>query len=287
MDELHRYALSWFEERAGEVVPWPDPLQPTGLLLAQRAKGIHKPAGWHHALSVRVIPTGRYPDELPQQTSTGGWVFRYNQEEPKGGDPALSFTNRSLDRCRLDGVPVGVLRQVSGKPSVRYEVLGLAFVTKWDDGFFTLEGPASVGALAKVTAGDEFDPASLQDSRERTLATITRRRGQPAFRSALLSAYGGRCAVTGSNVEAVLEAAHIVPYLGAHTNVVSNGVLLRADVHTLFDLGLLWFDPNDLTVVVVEDLRGSTYGQLHGRRLRLPRNPDHRPSAAALSTRCK
>ncbi|EAN8121017.1 HNH endonuclease, partial [Salmonella enterica] len=55
----------------------------------------------------------------------------------------------------------------------------------------------------------------------------------------------------------VLEAAHIHPYLGEKTNVVSNGLLLRADVHTLFDLGLLWVNPADLRIGIAEALRHS------------------------------
>lgn len=291
MDPIHQRALAWFHERTGEVVPWPEPLPGTDLLLAQRAKGIHKPRGWEHALSVRVIPAGRYPDEEPQPTGDGGWAFRYSQEEPAGADPALHFTNRALARCMEDGTPVGVLRQVSGKPAVRYEVLGLATVTAWEGGFFTLRGPAALlgtgasAAAAAEAAAETFDPTSLEDAREKTVAAITRRRGQPAFRAALLRAYRGRCAISGCAVEGVLEAAHIVPYLGPKTNAVSNGLLLRSDLHTLFDLGLLWVDPERFTVEIAESLEGSSYRQLRGRALRLPSAAADRPSPAALKSR--
>ena len=50
--------------------------------------------------------------------------------------------------------------------------------------------------------------------------------------------YEGKCAVTGCDVPDVLQAAHIFPYMGPETNHPSNG-LLRADIHTLFDLGLI------------------------------------------------
>ena len=50
-----------------------------------------------------------------------------------------------------------------------------------------------------------------------------------------MDAYGGRCAITGYDVEEALQAAHIVPYLGPQSNTVNNGLLLRADVHNLFD----------------------------------------------------
>ena len=60
------------------------------------------------------------------------------------------------------------------------------------------------------------------------------------FRDALIGAYAGRCAITGCSVLDILEAAHITPYLGPDTNHVTNGLLLRADLHTLFDTCLLY-----------------------------------------------
>ncbi|HEX6055248.1 MAG TPA: HNH endonuclease, partial [Intrasporangium sp.] len=95
---------------------------------------------------------------------------------------------------------------------------------------------------------------------------IARRYGQPAFRRELLSAYQNRCAVTGSTTVDVLEAAHISPYRGEHTNVVQNGLLLRSDVHTLFDLGKLTVLPS-LTVAVHPDLREGEYKAVHGQEL--------------------
>ncbi len=50
-----------------------------------------------------------------------------------------------------------------------------------------------------------------------------------------MDAYGGRCAVTNCDIEDVLEAAHISPYNGPSTDQVYNGLLLRTDIHTLFD----------------------------------------------------
>ena len=57
----------------------------------------------------------------------------------------------------------------------------------------------------------------------------------------------------------VLEAAHILPYRGPDTNKVVNGLLLRADVHTLFDSGLIAVDVKNMTVLVDKSLEGSEY----------------------------
>jgi len=80
-------------------------------------------------------------------------------------------------------------------------------------------------------AAPTFDPEAVESDRRRRLAAITERRGQPAFRRKILLAYEGRCAFTGCDVEEVLEAAHIYPYQGDATDVISNGLLLRSDVH--------------------------------------------------------
>lgn len=130
-----------------------------------------------------------------------------------------------------------------------------------------------------------YDPASAADERERAKRAICIRRGQPAFRAALLAAYGGRCAVTGCDVEAVLEAAHISPYSGPSSDHVCNGLLLRADIHTLFDSGLLAFDPETRRVVLADTLRRSDYAHLAGQCLREPSNPEHRPSPLCLAQR--
>jgi len=134
---------------------------------------------------------------------------------------------------------------------------------------------------ALATQG-EFDPTNESDARNRTLASIVRRRGQNKFRQRLLEAYGRQCAVSGCDVEDVLEAAHIMPYRGDHTNHVTNGLLLRADLHTLFDLGLVTVDPLTLEVWVKPTLRGGEYGRFHGRSLRQPKVAANFPSREAL-----
>ncbi|RQS32724.1 HNH endonuclease [Burkholderia sp. Bp8990] len=102
------------------------------------------------------------------------------------------------------------------------------------------------------------------------------RRGQGKFRKALLNAYEKRCAVTGCTMEDVLEAAHIIPYNGDDTNRCDNGLLLRADIHTLFDLGLLWVN-REMKVEIANALQRTEYGELHGKGLRLPTDPALRP----------
>jgi hypothetical protein len=136
-------------------------------------------------------------------------------------------------------------------------------------------------------AADEssFDPATEGDAEGHTKQTIRARRGQAAFRNSLLSAYGGCCAITGCDVLAVLEAAHIVPYRGQWTNKVSNGLLLRADIHTLFDCARIGIDPASLEVLIHPDITDPVYRALHGRSLRVPTDKARGPSRRALEMR--
>jgi 5-methylcytosine-specific restriction protein A len=107
-----------------------------------------------------------------------------------------------------------------------------------------------------------FSPIEAVDERTRILKSIVLRRGQTEFRFALMKAYEGRCAITGCAVEGVLEAAHIFPYLDGQTSDVSNGLLLRADLHTLFDLHLISADPTSMRIEVGPELAGSEYEAL-------------------------
>jgi hypothetical protein len=134
----------------------------------------------------------------------------------------------------------------------------------------------------RLEEAGEFAPTDEHDARLKITADIVCRQGQREFRERLLAAYGARCAVTGCDVTDALEAAHIRPYLGTHTNSVANGILLRADVHTLFDLHLLTVDPEDYTVVIDLKLRTGHYGSLHGWKLNLPPRSQDGPSSEAL-----
>lgn len=113
------------------------------------------------------------------------------------------------------------------------------------------------------------------------LAAIWSRRGQPEFRARLLGAYNSRCAVTGCEVMDALEAAHITPFAEEQVYGISNGILLRSDVHTLFDLFLLSIDPTSWTVKIAPALAGS-YGSIDGIKVRLPAEASAQPDQERL-----
>jgi putative restriction endonuclease len=283
---------------AGTERAWPEPLE-DGTLLASKAKGIYKPGWTRYALSVRQSIGSPYLDREPVTRPDGTWSYLYFQE---GEDPTTrdsQYTNRGLVECMKDRVPVGVMRQVSAAPRPSYLVLGLALVSGWEEGYFLLEGFAPQGRVldpgpaaqieALVAAREEaddtagvFSPQGITDGRERTIASVVRRRGQPAFRHKLLELYGGRCAISGCDAVEALEAAHIVPYRGPGTNHPSNGLLLRADLHTLFDLGLISVDATSMTTIVAPRLSSTSYGDLAGKPVSAPAETYGRPSVEAL-----
>ncbi|MET0527522.1 MAG: HNH endonuclease [Microvirga sp.] len=264
-------------------VSWPGPL-PDGTFLLNKAKGIHKPAGWKHALSVRQTLGGPYADRDPEVAPDGTWSYRYYQEGANPADRDRYFTNRALMANWSDGVPIGVCRQIRGKPEPLYEVLGLAKVLRWEDGYFLLASDPTPSPLLVLPErfNQPFDPKNIDDARRRTLAQIVQRQGQAQSREELLSAYGSKCAISACPVCEVLEAAHIVPYKGPDTNKVGNGILLRADLHTLFDLGLISIDGETFQVVASPKLAGTPYASYEGQKISLPISSCNQPSVAAL-----
>jgi putative restriction endonuclease len=116
--------------------------------------------------------------------------------------------------------------------------------------------------------------------------TILPRLGQGAFRVIVTDMYKRQCALTQSHVLHVLDAAHIRPYGEGGSHSPSNGLLLRQDVHTLFDRGYLTVAP-DYHVEVSRRLKdefdnGKEYYALQGKTILLPGNPAYRPSTEQL-----
>ena len=127
------------------------------------------------------------------------------------------------------------------------------------------ERPSDVARWLEAQGEDVNTPVA-----EAKKAAQERRPRQDAFRQALLLAYEGRCALTGCNAEPALEAAHVADWRSE--NDAGAGILLRADLHKLFDAGLLVIG-RGYTVVAVP----LWYRALQGTRLRLPKNRLHWP----------
>lgn len=295
----HVAALQWFELNAGrEFAQRPFdvglPIKVTSL-----QKGIWKPGGTEYAVSVVQTHKGVYADQDPVYDEEGTWTYFYHQQgkAPEDlRDPTRHYANVALMKCERDGVPVGVI--IPAESGRGYLVLGLAFVEKsHTPGYFKLVGPVSVGAMPAGVAAEQgpsvtaalvglpvgpFDPNAVHDDRLKVIAQVHRRQGGPRFRKALLHAYEGRCAMTGYDAEPALEAAHIIPYKGPQTNHPANGLLIRADMHDLFDLGLVAVETSTMRLRLAHELAGTKYEQYEGTSLWIPHDLEVRPSVEAL-----
>lgn len=116
---------------------------------------------------------------------------------------------------------------------------------------------------------------------------VAPRLGQASFRVLVTDAYKRRCAITGENTLVALEAAHIVPYSQEGSHDVRNGLLLRADFHRLFDVGLVSVTP-DMRIKVSPRIReayfnGKAYYRMNDAYLtQIPDRSELRPDPERL-----
>lgn len=112
------------------------------------------------------------------------------------------------------------------------------------------------------------------------------RLGQRSFRVVVLDSYGRRCAITNEKTLPALEAAHIRDYHDLPVHSIDNGILLRADIHKLFDSGYVTVTPEyqfEVSRRIKEEFEnGRDYYALHGSRIRLPQDVAHRPAVESL-----
>jgi predicted restriction endonuclease len=116
------------------------------------------------------------------------------------------------------------------------------------------------------------DLESLQDERKRTNVFRVSRKGQQKFRDKLVDAYQNKCAITQCDVESALDAAHIFPYRGPKTDCLWNGIVLRLDLHRLFDSYLLTIDSVSGQVYFSPSLMNS-YRDYANTTVRFPEQP--------------
>lgn len=133
-----------------------------------------------------------------------------------------------------------------------------------------------------LNSNDDYTPGS-EDERQLITRQIKARRGQQQFRDALRKTYGDTCMITGCTLLDVLEAAHIKPYRGPNDNKVANGLLLRSDIHTLFDLNLIGIRPDTLEIFLHPSAMINEYLQYHGYKLKGCEGK--KPSSEALQIR--
>ena len=190
----------------------------------------------------------------------------------------------SRKNARSDqGSPYDLLFRTGKLRNTRYELYVQELHGVWDisdDGKTPkrIISPRHCDRLVVEARDELFADLSEEevDSRLKALREVVIRQGQPAFRRKLIEAYEGKCAVTGCSIQVLLEAAHIIPYEGLWHTQVQHGLLLKTDIHTLFDRGLLWID-SKMLIRLSDLLAGTEYAELDGQKLRLPSDKRHWP----------
>jgi putative restriction endonuclease len=133
--------------------------------------------------------------------------------------------------------------------------------------------------------GDHIADAPIASGYGSSVA-VRPRLGQRSFRVAVLDSYGRRCAITNEKTLPVLEAAHIRDYHEFPVHSINNGILLRADIHKLFDAGYVTVTPEyqfEVSRRIKEEFEnGRDYYALHGSRIRLPQDIADRPAVESL-----
>jgi putative restriction endonuclease len=161
-------------------------------------------------------------------------------------------------------------------------VSGKTFATEEREGLYIWEGVAE--RLASHPGNTSPAPLAV---RRGGPVMIQPRLGQGAFRLSVTDSYERRCAVTGEKTLPILDAAHIRAFAAGGDHVTSNGILLRTDIHRLFDLGYVTVGPErrfEVSRRLKADFdNGKHYYELHGTPVRPPRNHVALPSAEALS----
>lgn len=285
--------------------PWFDNL----ALLAPDEVNFWQPSGTGEFKALEPGDLFLFKLKAPWNVIAGGGVFEHASLAPlslaweafgtANGDSSQSDMRATIAKLRRTGPLDG-----REDPTVGCRILTQPFFwppERW------LPAPASFSANTVVGRGystGDADGLGLWHDVQERLSTMPgapvpdggdrfgapgamrRRLGQGAFRLAVTDGYGRRCAVSGERTLPILDAAHIRSYAAGGGHEVSNGLLLRTDIHKLFDRGYVTV-ASDLRFAVSERLKadfdnGAHYYAMQGAQLALPRSGFRPPSAEAL-----
>ncbi|ABM94157.1 HNH endonuclease [Methylibium petroleiphilum] len=255
--------------------------------LVNPQRGIFKPQQMQHLLSIKtVFPKAGakvwYDDQrhVHRQIYEGEETIDYAF---MGTDPDVA-ENRWLREAMEQQVPIIYFLGVS--PG-RYQPVVPAFIVGWD----------AQASKAKVAFGDPLSlaakPPGDRAERRYALRMVQQRLHQASFRDAVITAYRGRCALSGLPEPLLLDAAHIVADMDERLGqpIVPNGIPLSKIHHAAFDAHLIGVDP-DYRVHVSERLLGQNDGpmlealkRLHRGELHLPSRSQDRPDRERLARR--
>ncbi|MEU0020523.1 HNH endonuclease signature motif containing protein [Streptomyces rochei] len=187
-----------------------------------------------------------------------------------GTKPVVTYRSRhGAAWVDMPGILSGdELRSLCDKPRTQHSIRSMRWERLRD----------AITATGTPTTVDIADSAQRAITGGHKRVSVRARVGQTAFRLRLLKAQGESCAFTGPAPAAALEAAHLYSYAATGEHHTSGGLLLRRDIHRLFDLGLITVRPDEGTLDVAGQLaQYPLYAQIHGTRPTVQLRPQHRP----------
>jgi putative restriction endonuclease len=242
--------------------------------LINRQRGIFKPQQMQFLLSIKTVfpkPGGKiwYDDqrEVHRQIFEGDETIDYAF---MGRDPDAA-DNRWLREASENRIPIVYFLGIA--PG-RYQAMLPAFITGWDGK--ALKARVAFGAPGQQTLA----PPETALERRCALRAVKQRLHQASFREAVISAYNGRCALSGLPEPLLLDAAHIVADKDEQFGqpVVPNGIPLSKIHHAAFDAHLIGIDP-DYRLHASERLLGRNDGPMLEALKRIKRR-DHPPAGS-------
>lgn len=315
MQNIYRYlenlendqkdVLEWFYHRHGTLGKLPKSRKTSkNNSIVSPAMGIFKAKDNDFATSIKQTLKGPYQDSEIITNKDKIGIFLYHQQSTKDNgifhDKANLATNIALTQNMNKKIPIGIVIQQEGKKDGQniYKFF-IGMILSWYDGFFIIQiandeklidmdkSESEIEDILtfsnEATVKEEFNFKNIVDARKKQERAIIIRQGQVSFRNKLLRIYDEKCVISKVNVESVLEAAHISPYMGKETNVSKNGLLLRSDLHLLFDKKLIRIN-DEYIVEVSPALINSVYGKYNGISLQLPKNKNDYPDKKALAS---
>jgi hypothetical protein len=157
------------------------------------------------------------------------------------------------------------------------ELRQMSFSPKAPDSVKPLDFKAFTNKINQVFPSNPLRLIQEEIKGGHAVGTARVRIGQGAFRRSLLDQFGPICAMTGLAPEQTLEACHLYSYAEIGHHHKNGGLLLRRDLHTLLDCGLLRIDCVTLEIIVDKELSDfPMYWALNGSKLKVPLTVDHR-----------
>lgn len=273
------------------VTNWLYPIKPGGGAFFRNAAGMQTPvsaeAFWRHAGDPKLLVDDwtlksgfriMLPDDLlwiyagvPTKAIIGLGRVVAVYEAADGRKVDIVWDREICSKLKQDPIP---LSAIGAPPQLTHRCSAQAqsAIEEW---------VRKNSVASRLKTEDESEELPEGDARVRVNAAIVRRQGQPEFRKALMEAYKGTCAISGCKVPDVLEAAHIRPFMGIDSNRVTNGLLLRADIHTLFDRHLISIT-GGYTIKVHRSLKDTEYAQFDGQPINKPPAANQHPSREHL-----